>query len=70
MHPQRDPKGLYAKAKAGKIKNFTGFDAPYELPQSPDIHLRTAENTAERSAELVLHALVDRAIIALPSKDL
>jgi bifunctional enzyme CysN/CysC len=34
---RRDPKGLYAKAQAGQIKNFTGFDAPYERPESPEI---------------------------------
>jgi bifunctional enzyme CysN/CysC len=37
---RRDPKGLYAKAKAGRIKNFTGIDSPYEAPQAPDIHVR------------------------------
>src|SRR6201995_502134 len=37
---KRDAKGLYAKAKAGQIKNFTGFDAPYEAPVSPEIHLQ------------------------------
>src|ERR1700752_4170214 len=38
---RRDPKGLYSKAKAGKIKNFTGVDAPYEAPTAPEIHLKT-----------------------------
>src|ERR1700749_720554 len=35
---RRDPKGLYSKAKSGKIKNFTGVDAPYEVPTNPEIH--------------------------------
>ena len=39
---RRDPKGLYAKARAGGIKNFTGIDAPYEPPEAPEIHLLTA----------------------------
>lgn len=39
---QRDPKGLYAKARRGELKNFTGIDSPYEPPLAPDIHLQTA----------------------------
>ncbi len=50
---ERDPKGLYAKAKAGLIPNFTGISAPYEAPLTPDIHLRTTEATAEQMAERV-----------------
>jgi bifunctional enzyme CysN/CysC len=61
---RRDPKGLYAKAKAGTIKNFTGFDAPYEPPLSPEVHLKAAENDAKQLAEQLLLALVDRSIIA------
>ena len=61
---RRDPKGLYAKAKAGTIKNFTGFDAPYEPPASPEVHLEAAENDAQQLAEQLLLALVDRSIIA------
>ena len=38
----RDPKGLYAKALKGEIKNFTGVDSPYEAPENPDIHLKTS----------------------------
>ncbi|KAI0342063.1 adenylylsulfate kinase [Trametopsis cervina] len=40
---QRDPKGLYKKARAGEIKDFTGISAPYEAPESPEIHIKTAE---------------------------
>jgi bifunctional enzyme CysN/CysC len=61
---RRDPKGLYAKAKAGEIKNFTGFDAPYESPEDPEIHLETVGHKAEQLAERVVHALAERAIIA------
>ena len=61
---RRDPKGLYAKAQAGMIKNFTGFDAPYEAPQAPGIRLQTLDHDAMQLAEVVLRALVERAIIA------
>jgi bifunctional enzyme CysN/CysC len=60
---RRDPKGLYAKAKAGQIKNFTGFDAPYEVPEQPEIHLETAGRDVDSLADLVLAALRERDII-------
>jgi bifunctional enzyme CysN/CysC len=63
---RRDPKGLYAKARAGKIKNFTGIDAPYEAPQSPEFHLHTLDHPPEQSAEGLLHGLADRGIIVFP----
>lgn len=44
---QRDPKGLYKKARAGSIPNFTGINSPYEAPQNPEIHLRTDETSLE-----------------------
>ena len=53
---RRDPKGLYAKARAGEIKNFTGIDSPYEPPQNPDLRLtpdRTLEELAQQIVELV-----------------
>jgi bifunctional enzyme CysN/CysC len=54
---RRDPKGLYAKAKAGEIRNFTGIDAPYEPPEAPELHLRTLEATADELADQVLALL-------------
>src|SRR5690606_32916981 len=51
---QRDPKGLYTKAIAGKIRNFTGVDSPYEPPEAAQLVLPTAEASAEESAETVL----------------
>lgn len=51
---QRDPKGLYKKARAGEIRNFTGIDAPYEPPFHPDVECRTAEETVEDSIQKVL----------------
>jgi bifunctional enzyme CysN/CysC len=56
----RDPKGLYAKAKAGQLKNFTGVDAPYEPPERAEVHLRTAGRRAEESAEEVLDFIMRR----------
>ena len=44
---RRDPKGLYAKALSGAITNFTGVDSPYEAPESPEVHLRTLDRSAE-----------------------
>ncbi|WP_230646830.1 sulfate adenylyltransferase subunit CysN [Bradyrhizobium sp. Leaf401] len=60
---RRDTKGLYAKAREGKIKNFTGFDAPYEAPDEPEIHLRTLEQTPAELAERVIRDLRGRTII-------
>lgn len=64
---RRDPKGLYAKAKAGAIKNFTGVDAPYEPPEAPEIHLLTAECEPKQLAEQVVRELAARGIVGPPS---
>ena len=57
---RRDPKGLYEKADAGQIRNFTGVDAPYEAPIDPEIRLRTLEGTADMLADEVVSALRTR----------
>ena len=54
---QRDPKGLYAKAAAGELKNFTGIDSVYEAPENPDLVVQTNLFTPANSAELVLKAI-------------
>jgi bifunctional enzyme CysN/CysC len=54
---RRDPKGLYRKADAGLIQNFTGVDAPYQAPVAPDIHLRTSAGTAEEVTEQLMGEL-------------
>ncbi|WP_304073511.1 sulfate adenylyltransferase subunit CysN [Maricaulis maris] len=51
---ERDPKGLYKKAQAGEIKNFTGFDSPYEVPEAPELHIQTADLSAEEAADQVI----------------
>jgi bifunctional enzyme CysN/CysC len=58
----RDPNGLYAKAKAGLIPNFTGIGSPYEAPEQPDILLKTGEGTAAQCAEQVLDVLRSKGI--------
>ncbi|MGY6663155.1 MAG: sulfate adenylyltransferase subunit CysN [Glycocaulis sp.] len=60
---ERDPKGLYKKAQAGEIKNFTGFDSPYEAPETPELHLRTGEMSAEDAAEQVIDQLIRQGLI-------
>jgi bifunctional enzyme CysN/CysC len=60
---RRDPKGLYKRADAGQIRNFTGVDAPYEAPEAPELRLLTEGATAEILADRVIQALRDRGII-------
>lgn len=62
---QRDPKGLYKKARAGEIKNFTGIDSEYEVPLSPEIHVKTAGKSVEECAELVVAQLADQGYLTL-----
>ncbi|RWM99018.1 MAG: sulfate adenylyltransferase subunit CysN [Mesorhizobium sp.] len=57
---RRDPKGLYARALSGEIKNFTGVDSPYETPENPEIHLETLGRTPEEMAEALEHWLTER----------
>jgi bifunctional enzyme CysN/CysC len=61
---RRDPKGLYARAKEGKIKNFTGIDSPYEVPEDAEIVIDTRQGTAETAAQRILEGLAERHIIA------
>jgi adenylylsulfate kinase len=60
----RDPKGLYKQARAGKIKNFTGIDDPYEPPESAELTLKAAEKTPEQLATEVVSYLRDSGKIA------
>jgi bifunctional enzyme CysN/CysC len=61
---RRDPKGLYARAKEGKIKNFTGIDSPYETPENPEITVTTHDVSADEAAQRVLDALRQRTVIS------
>ncbi len=64
----RDPKGLYAKSRAGRLPNFTGIDSPYEAPESPDLVLDTAATAAEELARRVTALLEARGIVAPTSR--
>jgi bifunctional enzyme CysN/CysC len=57
---QRDPKHLYQKARAGQIKEFTGIDAPYEVPETPELIIRTSGETVEESIGRLLDYLIPR----------
>ena len=54
----RDVKGLYAKARSGQLKNFTGIDSPYEEPASPELRIDTTQMTAEEAADLIIARLI------------
>jgi len=60
---QRDPKGLYAKSRAGQLPNFTGIDSPYETPEHPDLVLDTTSAPAEELAQRVVSLLAARGLI-------
>jgi len=57
---KRDPKGLYEKARAGKIKNFTGIDSPYEAPQAAELVVKTTSDSPENHAEAIVQHLRDK----------
>lgn len=59
----RDPKGLYRKARAGEIKNFTGIDDPYEPPDKPEIHLHSDKQTLAEEVDAILSVLRERGLI-------
>ncbi|KAF9071062.1 Adenylylsulfate kinase-domain-containing protein [Rhodocollybia butyracea] len=61
---QRDPKGLYKKARAGEIKDFTGISAPYEPPEKPEIHLHTAETDVAESVRIITQYLLNHGYIS------
>ncbi|MEO9237138.1 MAG: adenylyl-sulfate kinase, partial [Jatrophihabitantaceae bacterium] len=59
----RDPKGLYAKARSGALPNFTGIDSEYQPPLAPEVHVNTAEQAPEQSADLVIGWLRERGVL-------
>lgn len=61
---KRDPKGLYKKARAGEIKNFTGIDDPYEAPENPEIHLQTDQITLEDEVDAIINYLKSHQFLA------
>ncbi len=57
---KRDVKGLYAKARRGEIKNFTGINAPYEVPTNSDIEIKTENNNIKEAVQLIMEAIENR----------
>jgi len=62
---QRDPKGLYKKARSGEIKDFTGIDSKYDVPENPEIHVKTAEQSIQACAEQIVNYLVEKDFIKI-----
>ena len=62
---KRDPKGLYKKARAGEIRNFTGIDDPYEPPTRPEIHLQTNQMSLEQEVDHIMQYLKSRNIVSI-----
>ena len=62
---QRDPKGLYKKARSGEIKEFTGISAPYEAPEHPELRIKTDEPSLDESAEEVISYLEERGFLGM-----
>ncbi|KAJ3957377.1 Adenylyl-sulfate kinase, partial [Colletotrichum tropicale] len=61
---QRDPKGLYKKARAGEIKDFTGISAPYEEPENPEIRIRTDKSSVEECVAQIAEWLIKEGLIS------
>jgi bifunctional enzyme CysN/CysC len=57
---RRDVKGLYAKARRGELKNFTGIDSDYEPPERPEVHIRTTGATPESCVDEIIHLLTNQ----------
>jgi len=64
---QRDPKGLYKKARAGEIKDFTGIDSTYDVPQTPQIHVKTDTQSIEQCAQQIVSYLMAQGFITTAS---
>jgi adenylylsulfate kinase len=63
---QRDPKGLYKKAREGKIPEFTGISAPYEEPLKPEIHIKSHETSVEDSVKIIVKYLEEKGYLKAP----
>ena len=60
---QRDPKGLYKKARAGEIKEFTGISAPYEAPENPEIHIKSEQTSVEDAVRQIVAYLEEKGLL-------
>ena len=63
---KRDPKGLYKKARAGEIKEFTGISAPYEEPEDPEVVIRSHEVSVEEAVRKIVVVLEDKGLLVRP----
>lgn len=63
---QRDPKGLYKKARAGEIKEFTGISAPYEAPESPEVHIKNVDLSVEDAVRRIVLYLEEKKLLDRP----
>ena len=61
---KRDVKGLYARARAGEIKNFTGIDSEYQAPENPEITINTVDMTADEAAEIIVKYLDEHGFLS------
>lgn len=61
---ERDPKGLYKKAREGVIKEFTGISAPYEAPENPDIHIRADKVSVEDAVRQIIQEIEKRGLLS------
>jgi bifunctional enzyme CysN/CysC len=62
---QRDPKGLYKKARKGELKNFTGIDSPYEVPEAPELHIDTTHSDPETAATQIVEYLARHGVVKM-----
>ncbi|KIK03537.1 hypothetical protein K443DRAFT_131361 [Laccaria amethystina LaAM-08-1] len=62
---ERDPKGLYRKARAGEIKEFTGVSAPYEAPEAPEIHIKTDETEVADAVRIITEYLISKGYLSI-----
>ena len=63
---RRDVKGLYGKARRGELKNFTGIDSPYEVPEKPELRIDTQQVSAEQAADLIVEQMRRRGLLSAP----
>ena len=68
MAEERDPKGLYGKARRGEIKDFTGVSAPYEEPESPEVLVKSAETSVEEAVVQIVRGLEGRGLLGVEEK--
>lgn len=61
---QRDPKGLYRKARLGQLPHFTGIDSPYESPSSPELHIETTQLSCSQGVDLIVQSMLERGILS------